>query len=140
MNKTLKWILIGLAIALGVFMIAMPVLYMARNAGGIADSGRGMIPFQGMMPFRGDYHMPFRSGLLMMPLMGLFGLFHLALPLTVVGLAVYGVLALVRGRKTVVATTVPPVPVVPAAEHNCTSCGKSLHNEGEFCPFCGARQ
>jgi len=137
MNKTLKWILIGLAIALGVFIIALPVFVLAQHAGNLADFR------QGMMPFRDGYHMPFRSGLMMIPLMGLFGLFRVALPLAVIGFAVYGVVALVRGRKPAVGTaaqTVPPLPVVPDTERNCAACGKPLRGEGEFCPFCGAKR
>lgn len=135
MNKTLKWILIGLAIALGVFIIALPVFYLARNAGNLAELGRGL------MPFRSSPHMPFRSGLMMMPLMGLFGLFRLALPLAVIGFAVFGVVALVRGRKNDITTAVPPaLPAVPAPERSCTACGKPLQSEGEFCPFCGTKQ
>lgn len=132
MNKTLKWILIGLAIALGVFLIALPVFYMARYAGNLADVGRQM------MPFRTGYHMPFPGR---MPMMGIFGLSRVLLPLAVIGFAVYGVIALVRGRKPAVASAVPPaLPVVPAEVRECTSCGKPLHSEGEFCPFCGAKQ
>jgi len=137
MNKTLKWILIGLAIAVGVFLIATPVFYVIRHAGNLGDLR------QGMMPFRSGSHMPFRPGLMMIPLMGLFGLFRVALPLAVIGFAVYGVVALVRGRKPAISTAaqaVPPLPVVPASDRNCAACGKPLPGEGEFCPFCGAKQ
>jgi len=61
----------------------------------------------------------------------------------VIGFAVYGVVALVRGRKPAVGTaaqTVPPLPVVPDTERNCAACGKPLRGEGEFCPFCGAKR
>lgn len=137
MSKTFKWILIGLAIALGVFIIALPVFYLARHVGSLTELGRGI------MPFRGNYHMPFRSGIMMIPLMGVFVLFRVALPLAVTGFAVYGVVALVRGRRPAVpegVRPVPPLPVVPEAGRSCISCGKPLHSEGEFCPFCGAKQ
>ena len=140
MNKTIKWILIGLAIAVGVFLIALPVFYLARHAGSLVEIGRGMMPYRsGALPhFR---QMPFMH---MFPIMGIFGFFRLLLPLAVLGLAVYGVVALVRGRRT---TIVPPsvptaavVPPVPPAARVCTACGRELHKEGEFCPFCGAKQ
>jgi len=54
MNKTLKWILIGLAIALGAFIIALPIFYLARHAASLADLGRPM------MPFRTSTNMPIR--------------------------------------------------------------------------------
>jgi len=138
MNKTLKWILIGLAIALGVFIIALPVFYLVRNAGNLAELGRGL------MPFRSSPHMPFRSGLMMMPLMGLFGLFRLALPLAVIGFAVFGVIALVRSNSARKVTgsmqTPPPVPPASLEARVCPSCGMTHHSEGDFCPHCGAKQ
>lgn len=81
----------------------------------------------------GYYHSPF----LMMPLMGIFGFLRLLLPAAVLGLAVYGVVALVRGRGT---QTVPPVNPAAAAEHQCAACGRQLVSGGEFCPYCGAKQ
>ena len=46
MNKTLKWILIGLAIAVGVFLLALPVFYLLRVGGGVTNLGQGMMPFR----------------------------------------------------------------------------------------------
>lgn len=145
MNKTVKWILIGLAIALGVFVVSLPVFYMVRHAGSLASQGSGMAPFQGEMPFRSGYHMPFNSrAIMMLPLMGLFGIFRLLLPLAVVGLAVYGVVSLVRGRAGHAGVagfqSPPPVPTMPAEARVCVSCGMALQKEGEFCPHCGAKQ
>ena len=66
MNKTLKWILIGLAAALGVFIIALPLFYLASHAGGLMDLGRDMHPFRTTHPF------PVRTWpVLMLPFMGL---------------------------------------------------------------------
>ena len=139
MNKTLKWILIGLGITLGVFIIALPIFYLARHAGSLADLGRQM------MPFRTSTHMPFRSWtVVMFPLIGLFGLLRILLPAAVLGFAVYGVVALVRAKpgRTGDATlqTPPPIPAAPASDRVCVSCGKPLPGEGEYCPHCGAKQ
>ena len=139
MNKTLKWILIGLAIALGVFIIALPIFYLARHAGSLADLGRGF------MPFRSDFHMPSRTWPVMMfPLAGLFGFFRALIPLAVIGFAVYGIVRLVGGGSNRYGTgstqTPPPVPSAPVIERNCVSCGQALHSAGEFCPHCGAKQ
>lgn len=139
MNKTLKWILIGLGITLGAFIIALPIFYLARHAGSLADLGRQM------MPFRTSTHMPFRSWtVVMFPLIGLFGLLRILLPAAVLGFAVYGVVALVRAKpvRTGEATlqTPPPIPAAPASDRVCVSCGKPLPGEGEYCPHCGAKQ
>ncbi len=139
MNKTLKWILIGLAITLGVFIIALPVFYLARHAGSLADLGRQM------MPFHTSTHMPFRSWtVVMFPLIGLFGVLRVLLPAAVLGFAVYGVVALVRakpGRTGATSLQTPPaVPPATVSERVCASCGKLLPGEGEYCPHCGAKQ
>jgi hypothetical protein len=139
MNKTLKWILIGLAIALGAFIIALPIFYMARHAASLADLGRPM------MPFRASTNMPIRVWpVIALPFMGLFGALRVLLSAAVFGFAVYGVVALVRpkpARSGDAALQTPPViPAAPAEGRVCASCGKSLHSEGEYCPYCGAKQ
>ncbi len=139
MTKTLKWILIGLAITLGVFIIALPVFYLAWHAGSLADLGRQM------MPFPTSTHMPFRSWtVVMFPLIGLFGVLRVLLPAAVLGFAVYGVVALVRakpGRTGATSLQTPPaVPPALVSERVCASCGKALPGEGEYCPHCGAKQ
>lgn len=132
MNKTLKWILIGLAIAVGAFIIALPIFTMVLG-GGRAGMMDGWGLREGM---RGGMRVPFHSPFMMMPLMGIFGLLRLLLPAAVLGLAVYGVVALVRGSR--VKTAVPPTqPVVVQA---CAACGRELVSGGEFCPYCGAKQ
>lgn len=143
MNKTLKWVLIGLAIAAGAFLLALPIF--------------GMMMYRGGMPMMDGwglrdglrtsfYHNPHR----MMPFMGVFGFLRLLLPLGVLGLAVYGIVALVRGnRRPATAAQVPPAaPAAPAAplavdastEGVCSACGRELHSGGEFCPYCGTKQ
>lgn len=133
MNKTLKWILIGLAIAAGAFLLTLPIFYIARNADALA-SVDGL-----RMPMRTTFHAPFRvlPMLAVMPLIGIFGIFRVLIPLIVVGLAAWGVVALVRDRPS--SQTLPPLPST-RSERVCNSCGKPLYNEGEYCPFCGSKQ
>lgn len=138
MNKTLKWILIGLGIALVVFFIAMSVFYMLRVAG--ATDGTtwrgGMMPFQGMTPYRSGYHMPFFG------MMGGFGFFRLLLPLAVIGFAVYGVVRLAGGKSNRydAGSSQTPPPLTGETQRACVACGRTLTGEGEYCPHCGAKQ
>jgi len=127
MNKTLKWILIGLAIAVGVFIIALPIFTLVLGGGQAAIMDNWGWRDGMRTPY---YHSPF----MMRPLMGVFGLFHLLLPAAVLGLAVYGVVALARGAR--VNNAAPP----PAAEVNCAACGRELVSGGELCPYCGTKQ
>lgn len=146
MNKTLKWILIGLAIAAGAFIISLPVMFMIHNGGWI-----GMMDGYGLRDGLRDgmrtssFHSPMR----MFPFFGMFGFARLLIPLGVIALAVYGVIALVRRRPAHAASSasvavVTPAPAAAAAESaeigKCTTCGRERISEGEFCPFCGARQ
>ena len=140
MNKTLKWILIGLAIAVGAFIISLPVMFMIHNGGRISMmDGYGLRDGLRDGMRTSTFHSPMR----MFPMFGLFGFLRLLIPLGVIGLAVYGVIALVRGNRSVHAAP-PAAPVAPAAAaadmRTCAACGKELHGEGEFCPFCGAKQ
>ncbi|HNR02749.1 MAG TPA: hypothetical protein PKK59_09450 [Anaerolineaceae bacterium] len=132
MNKTLKWVLIGLAIAVGVFIIALPIFTLVLGGG-----HAGMMDGWGLRDgLRDGVRMPYHSPFMMMPLMGIFGLFRLLLPAAVLGLAVYGVVALARGGRGNNAATPPP----PAAAVSCAACGRELVSGGEFCPYCGAKQ
>lgn len=138
MNKTLKWILIGVAIALGVFIIALPIFTLLLGGGRMAMMDGGVLRDGMRDGFRdglraSNYHSPF----MMMPLMGIFGFFRMLLPAAVLGLAVYGVVALVRGSRANATIPPPPAAVVDRA---CAACGRELVSGGEFCPFCGAQQ
>ncbi len=130
MNKTLKWILIGLAIAVGVFIIALPIFTLVLGGGQAAIMDNWGWRDGMRTPY---YHSPF----MMRPLMGVFGLFHLLLPAAVLGLAVYGVVMLARGGRAKAATPPPAAPTGPRA---CAACGRELVSGGEFCPYCGAKQ
>jgi hypothetical protein len=135
MNKTLKWVLIGLGIAVVVFFIALSIFVIfGRVAGGVDGSNWGR------MPFRSGYHMPFRG---VMPMMGFFGLSRLLLLLVVIGFAVYGLVRLVGGNGAhhgAAPMQQTPPPVTGITERACVACGRTLPGEGEFCPHCGAKQ
>ena len=128
MNKTLKWILIGLAIAVGAFLIALPVFGMVLGGAryGISHMGR------------------FGSGM-MLPFGGFFRLFAGIIPLGVLALAVVGVVLLVRNNRAKNVPMVPPAQPaqpteLPAAPRVCIKCSRILQAEGEFCPYCGEKQ
>lgn len=126
MSKTLKWVLIGLAIALAAFLLTMLI-------GGMfwMHNGVGISRFDGYYP---------HGGMMRWPMVGVFGLFRALISLGILVLAVFGVIYLVRGgAKKSSYAPLPPVPPV-AAPRVCVVCGKPLPAEGEFCPHCGAQQ
>lgn len=63
-----------------------------------------------------------------------FGILRLVLPLAVVGLAIYGVVALFR-RKPSPAVSAEAVPAVPT--RTCAGCGKPAQDDWKNCPYCG---
>lgn len=127
MNKTLKWILIGLAIVVGAFLVAMPIFMLGLNHGALRTGGFGF-----------SRHMPG----MMFPFGGLFMLFRMLIPLGIFVLAVFGVIHLVRGKATTTQAMVPPAQsVAPAVDvRQCTSCGKTYESDGEYCPYCGTKR
>lgn len=135
MNKTLKWILIGLGIALAAFVIALAFFGMHRGGfsmmrgyGDFDRLGRGFgaFPMMGFMP------------------MLAFGLLRGILGLGVLALAVIGVVLLVRNGKvkrdaqSVAAPVIPSA--TPAVEKTCKHCGNSLNEDWVVCPYCGKKQ
>jgi hypothetical protein len=130
MNKTLKWILIGLGVALAAFLIALPIFAMVFHRGSVGILGSGIFG---------------RAGRIMMPVsfFSFFGFFRVLFPLGLLALAVTGIVLLVRGGKSSRATQppAPPLPVQPGVEpHVCRKCGQPLYAGGEYCPFCGEKQ
>ena len=131
MNKTLKWILIGLGIALVAFLIALAFFGMHRGGfsmmrgyGDFDRLGRGFgaFPMMGFMP------------------MIAFGLLRGILGLGVLALAVIGVVLLVRnGKAKNAAQAAASAPVVPSAtpvvEKSCKHCGKSLNEDWAGLPL-----
>lgn len=133
MNKILKWVLIGLGIAVVVFGIAMVAF-------------RGLVgqPEFMMGGWELGFHRPFGG---MMFGMGLFMLFRLLLGGTVLGLAVFGLIMLIRGHKSLpdnkAAHTMPETqPAVEKAEpqRTCVKCSQPLQAEWKNCPYCGKKQ
>jgi uncharacterized membrane protein len=125
MNKVLKWVLIGLGIALVAFMIAIMVFTRFGDGGQFAGRLGGF---------------PHRYGGMMFG-MGFMMLFRLLIPLGVVVLAVFGVVSLVRNHQAKslpAAPVLPTEPVTPA--RTCVKCGKPLEQDWTTCPFCGKKQ
>ena len=127
MNKTLKWVLIGLGIALVVFLVALPLFGMHRVGFSMMPRYSGFdraFPFMGAMPM-----MAFR---LVRGLIGL-GIF---------ALAVTGVVLLVRSGSA--KKVEPPTPVEPTVivdpVTNCRHCGKEIKVGWVACPYCGKKQ
>ncbi|MBA4383487.1 MAG: hypothetical protein C0410_02005 [Anaerolinea sp.] len=133
MNKVLKWVLIGLGIAVVVFGIAMVAFRGFVGRPELMMGGRVL-----------GFHRPF-SG--MMFGMGLFMLFRVLLGGTVLGLAVFGLIALFRPHKSLQANAaVPTVPVVPETQAEvepqriCLKCSQPLQPDWKNCPYCGKKQ
>jgi len=124
MNKALKWILIGLGIAAGAFIIALPIFRMVLNGGrfGIGRMGR------------------FMPGLTF-PMMGFLSIFRVIIPLGILALAVVGIVLLVRNNRAKrITPTQPAQPAAPAVVRNCVKCGKPLQEDWVNCPYCGKKQ
>jgi hypothetical protein len=127
MNKTLKWILIGLGIALAAFVIAL----VCFRFFGRADFG--------MMGGRfGGFHRGLGGMLLGV---GLFKLFFILIPLGVLTLAVFGVIYLVKNSKFKSLPKAAEQPVLPPAPvRDCVRCGRHLEMDWTTCPYCGKKQ
>ncbi len=151
MNKTLKWILIVLAVIIGLGVLSLPLwLMLAHNGGQLPAVDSTVLREdlrEGMRDGMRYPHMPFTGR--MFPFFGMFGFARMLLPLGVIALAVYGVIALVRRKPAQTANpasaaVVTPAPAAAAAEPaeigKCATCGRERISEGEYCPFCGARQ
>lgn len=128
MNKTLKWVLIGLGIALAAFLIALPILGMVLNGGRLGVMGHGILGRAG-------------RGMMMLPFFGMFGFVRVLFPLGVFALAIVGIVLLARGGSSRATPPPPAPPAQPAVEaRTCRHCGKPLPAEGEYCPHCGKKQ
>ena len=127
MNKTLKWVLIGLAIVVGLCVLTLPILTLVHT------SGRGMM-MNGWGWREGWRTMHQHGRFILLPFLCLLGLGSLA----VVGLVISGVLALARGTSVQTPPAVPPAVVTEG--RICKVCAKPLADEGAFCPHCGAEQ
>ncbi len=134
MNKTLKWVLIGLGIALAAFMIALPIFFMIMNRQGAAMMESGLFGRTGRM-------------IIPIPFFSFFSFFRVIFPVGLLALVVTGIVLLVRGGRSSSAaqTVVPPLPAAGQVQPEptqltCRKCGKPLNPEGQYCPFCGEKQ
>jgi TRAP-type C4-dicarboxylate transport system permease small subunit len=151
MSKTWKWI-IGIVIGLLVLAVIIAIPFgMHQLAGNYSqqypargfdrDLGPGMMGrWGGSDNFYWHYGMMNRNPGFVGPMsFGFgyfaFGIFRLLIPLAVVGLAIYGVVALFR-RKSSPAVTAETVPAVPT--RTCASCGKPAQDDWKNCPYCGS--
>lgn len=134
-----KWFLIFVGVLLIAFCVALP-LFMRFSGGldGVNGFGRDFGPQGrnfGGMPMMGG-----RGGFF--PLFGLIG--HGIgglLGLGVLGLAVYGVVMLVRnlGKKNTAPGAAPAVSADPTlATAKCEHCGNAIQTGWKACPYCGA--
>lgn len=136
MNKTLKWVLIGLGIALAAFIVAMLVF-------GVRRTGFSMMGERGFNRIGGRI-----GGFSMMGFMPMiaFRLFRGLFGLGILALAVFGVVFLVRNNKAKstnqVATMAPSVEPTPVVEPEklCKHCGKPVNSDWVACPYCGKKQ
>jgi TRAP-type C4-dicarboxylate transport system permease small subunit len=152
MSKTWKWI-IGILIGLLVLAVIIAIPFgMHQLAGNYAlqypangfergfdrGFGPGMMG-RGADNFYWHHSMMYQNPGFVGPMMygsGFFflGIFRLLIPLAVVGLAIYGVVALFR-RNPTPAAAAEVAPVVPT--RTCSSCGKPAQDDWKNCPHCG---
>jgi hypothetical protein len=133
MNKGLKWILIGLGIALMVFIVAVfaingfafrPLVMIGRRALGLHH------PFSGVM-----------FG------MGLFMILRVLFGAAVIGFAIFGIVSLFRGYKSMPVKSTPSIavesqaaPLTVEQQRTCVKCSKPLQTDWTNCPYCGKKQ
>lgn len=147
MNKNIKWILIGMAASFAVLLIAA-LLFGAFGLHGrmpYAMGGFGRHPMMDGFDGRG-MHDGFRAfgG---RPMMGGFGLpgvlwllGGLAVPLLIFGLAVYGVIALLRRSRQPQVQVASSSAAAPAeATALCAHCGSPTQPGWNHCPACGEK-
>lgn len=140
MNKVWKIILIVLGALLLLALCATPLLLRFFIVGG------PMMRYGGIF---GGHHMGGFGGFGMIG-GGLMMLGSLLFTLAVIGLVVYGIIALVRNLSHQTPQTPPPAPaastvvesapVEPAAAvPTCAHCGKPLQADWAVCPYCGEK-
>jgi hypothetical protein len=95
--------------------------------GGMMGRGFG---FQHPMMYGSAYRYPAMFGFGFFPL----GIFMLLIPLAVLGLAIYGFIALLNRRP---AAAVPAEVAPLASTLSCSNCGKPAHEDWKTCPYCG---
>jgi hypothetical protein len=153
MSKTWKWI-IGILIGILVLAVIVAIPFGMHQLAGTytqqfpargfergfdQNLGPGMMG-RGADNFYWHHSMMYQNPGFVGPMMygsGFFflGIFRLLIPLAVVGLAIYGVVALFR-RKPSPVVAAEAAPVIPT--RTCASCGKPAQDDWKNCPYCGS--
>jgi hypothetical protein len=137
MKNTWKWIAVALAVLLVGSWVVTPLLH----SFGITTSYMPMMGgFGGGRYFEGGFgggHMGFPgTGGMMYSGFGAFG--GLLLPLVVIGLAVWGGIALIKSATAKKApASAAPCPAAESHDANCPHCGRIIQPDWNTCPFCG---
>jgi hypothetical protein len=101
-----------------------------KNGFGYGGYGPGDFNHGGMMGRGYGFRYPMMRGFGFLP----FGFFMLIIPLAILGLAIYGFIALANRRPAAPA----PVEVTPVAPtQTCANCGKPTQSDWKNCPYCG---
>ena len=150
MNGFWKWLLVVVGVLILISLIAAPfMLHSVSRFGGYpmmsqqyfqdAPSFRGDFdgnPYQregySRMPMHRGFGFPF-GGFMMVPFFGLFCLVSLG----VLGLAVYGIVALVNRPKS--ENNPPTAEVVEIHAEPCVKCGRPVQEDWAVCPHCGQK-
>ena len=116
MKLNWKWIALFIIVFIGAVLITIPLW------NGVGNGWMGMMGggFQNPILFG---NLSSFGGLIMM-----FGM--LLIPLVVIGLAILGVAAIIKGAYT---------PRTTMIMKNCVHCGKPLQAEWANCPYCGRK-
>jgi hypothetical protein len=117
MNKTLKTILIILAVILGLAIVAFSMTFM---------HGFG---------FRGRMGMPFYGGFMVVG--ALFAICRFLLPAALIGWFFWWLINQVTARK--VAEALKAAAPAPVVETPCKHCGKPVQADWVACPHCGKK-
>jgi hypothetical protein len=119
MKNAWKWIILGLAVFVLAFCIALPLF------GGGSLLPVRMMSYRRMMPF----------GMMGIGAFGWIGMLaRLVIPLLFVGLVVGVVVLLVRKPSPPPVSTPPAPPTAP-----CRKCGKPVEQGWVACPYCGTK-
>ena len=138
MKKVWMWILIVFGVLIVGFGIAM-FAFRGFALNHLAFGGRSVGWMMGFRPNMMGFH-PMMMG------MGFFMLLRLVFYAGLIGLAVYGLVALFRHPKgaTVqsaqVSATTPAEQAVQATQRTCVKCSRPLEEDWQNCPYCGKKQ
>ena len=134
MKKHIGWIVAGILTV--IVVLSVPAMLLLSRIG----------RFGGMMGRRGMWDRGFERfghpGMMNFGPWGFIGPFLACLVgIILLGLIVWGIVALVKALskpKAVAAPVIVPAPaVVEPKEHNCSNCGRPSQDDWAICPYCG---